>query len=104
MPKQARGFDTEAAFAHLCKRDRKLGAWLRKLPLIEADPRWQQPFDPVDALAVSYTHLDVYKRQLVQLAQPGRLQGEDRRAGRIIEGQDRIQLVLTHVADGDRHS
>lgn len=51
MPKQARGFDTEAAFAHLCKRDRKLGAWLRKLPLIEADPRWQQPFDPVDALA-----------------------------------------------------
>ncbi len=51
MPKQPRGFDTEAAFAHLCKCDRKLGAWLKKLPLIPADPRWRQSFDPVDALA-----------------------------------------------------
>ena len=26
MPRHARGFDTQAAFAHLCRRDRKLGA------------------------------------------------------------------------------
>lgn len=51
MARQARGFDTDAAFAHLCKRDRKLGAWMRRLGPIPADPRWRQPFDPVDALA-----------------------------------------------------
>ena len=28
-----------------------MGAWLKKLPLIPADPRWRQSFDPVDALA-----------------------------------------------------
>ncbi|MDE2406364.1 MAG: DNA-3-methyladenine glycosylase 2 family protein [Xanthomonadaceae bacterium] len=46
-----RGFDVDDAFLHLCKRDRKLAAWLRKLPPIPADPRWGKPFDPVDALA-----------------------------------------------------
>ncbi|MCC7097910.1 MAG: DNA-3-methyladenine glycosylase 2 family protein [Thermomonas sp.] len=51
MTKQARGFDTDAAFAHLCRRDRKLGAWMRRLGPIPADPRWRKPFDPVDALA-----------------------------------------------------
>lgn len=51
MPRHARGFDVNAAFAHLCKRDRKLGAWMRRLGPIEADPRWHKPFDPVDALA-----------------------------------------------------
>lgn len=51
MSRQARGFDTGEAFAHLCKRDRKLGAWMRRLGPIEADPRWRKPFDPVDALA-----------------------------------------------------
>jgi DNA-3-methyladenine glycosylase II len=51
MPRHARGFDTDAAFAHLCRRDRKLGAWMKRLGPIEADPRWRKPFDPVDALA-----------------------------------------------------
>lgn len=51
MPRHARGFDTEAAFAYLGKRDRKLGAWMKKLGPIEPDPRWRKPFDPVDALA-----------------------------------------------------
>jgi DNA-3-methyladenine glycosylase II len=51
MPRYARGFDTEAAFAHLARRDRKLGAWMKRLGPIEADPRWRKPFDPVDALA-----------------------------------------------------
>ncbi|HEY1070884.1 DNA-3-methyladenine glycosylase [Thermomonas sp.] len=51
MARHPRGFDTEDAFAHLGKRDRKLGAWMRRLGPIEADPRWRQPFDPVDALA-----------------------------------------------------
>lgn len=51
MARHARGFDTDAAFAHLCRRDRKLAAWMRRLGPIEADPRWRKPFDPVDALA-----------------------------------------------------
>ena len=51
MPRYARGFDTDAAFAHLAKRDRKLGTWMKRIGPIEADPRWRKPFDPVDALA-----------------------------------------------------
>jgi DNA-3-methyladenine glycosylase II len=51
MPRHTRGFDTDAAFAHLAKRDRKLGAWMRRLGPIEPEPRWRRPFDPVDALA-----------------------------------------------------
>ena len=59
MPRHARGFDTQAAFAHLCRRDRKLGAWMKRLGPIDADPRWRKPFDPVDALAraILYQHL-----------------------------------------------
>jgi DNA-3-methyladenine glycosylase II len=51
MPRYARGFDTEAAFAHLSRRDRKLGTWMKKLGPIAPDARWRKPFDPVDALA-----------------------------------------------------
>ena len=51
MPRHPRGFDVEAAHAHLSRRDRKLGAWMKRLGPIEADPRWRKPFDPVDALA-----------------------------------------------------
>jgi DNA-3-methyladenine glycosylase II len=51
MPRHARGFDTEAAFDYLSKRDRKLGAWMKRIGYIEAEPRWRKPFDPVDALA-----------------------------------------------------
>ena len=51
MPRHARGFDTEAAHAHLSRRDRKLARWMKKIGPIEADPRWRKPFDPVDALA-----------------------------------------------------
>lgn len=51
MPRFARGFDVDAARAHLTKRDRRLGAWMKKIGPIAADPRWRKPFDPVDALA-----------------------------------------------------
>lgn len=51
MPRFSRGFDTDAAFAHLARRDRRLGAWMRRLGPIQPDPRWRRPFDPVDALA-----------------------------------------------------
>jgi DNA-3-methyladenine glycosylase II len=51
MPRHARGFDTAAAHAWLEKRDRRLGAWMRRLGPIGPDPRWRKPFDPVDALA-----------------------------------------------------
>jgi DNA-3-methyladenine glycosylase II len=51
MPRHARGFDTEAAFAHLSRADRKLGAWMKKIGYLEPQPSWRKPFDPVDALA-----------------------------------------------------
>jgi DNA-3-methyladenine glycosylase II len=51
MPRHARGFDTDAARAHLEKRDRRLATWMRRIGPIEPDPRWRKPFDPVDALA-----------------------------------------------------
>src|SRR5687768_4454114 len=51
MPRHARGFDTDAAFAHLARRDRTLGSWMKKLGPIAPDPRWRKSFDPVDALA-----------------------------------------------------
>lgn len=51
MPRHSRGFDIAVAFAHLCKRDRKLGIWMRRLGPVEAERRWRKPFDPVDALA-----------------------------------------------------
>ena len=53
MPRHARGFDTEAAHAHLARRDRKLATWMRRIGPIVPDPRWRKPFDPVDALARS---------------------------------------------------
>jgi DNA-3-methyladenine glycosylase II len=51
MPRHRRGFDTEAAREHLARRDRRLGAWMKRIGAIEPDPRWRKPFDPVDALA-----------------------------------------------------
>ena len=51
MPRYSRGFDTDAAWEHLQRADRKLAAWMRKVGPIAPDPRWRKPFDPVDALA-----------------------------------------------------
>ena len=51
MARIARGFDSGAAFEYLARRDRKLGAWMRRVGPIPADPRWRKSFDPVDALA-----------------------------------------------------
>ncbi|WP_369933726.1 DNA-3-methyladenine glycosylase family protein [Xanthomonas tesorieronis] len=51
MPRYARGFDTQAAYDHLSRRDRKLGAWMRRIGPIAPQPGWSRPFDPVDALA-----------------------------------------------------
>jgi DNA-3-methyladenine glycosylase II len=51
MPRHARGFDTEAAHAHLARRDRRLGAWMKRIGPIAPDPRWRKSFDPVDARA-----------------------------------------------------
>lgn len=51
MARHARGFDTDAAAAHLARRDRKLGTWMRRIGAIEPDPRWRKRFNPVDALA-----------------------------------------------------
>lgn len=51
MPRYRRGFDVEAAHAHLARVDRRLATWMRRLGPLGPDPRWKRPFDPVDALA-----------------------------------------------------
>jgi DNA-3-methyladenine glycosylase II len=54
----ARGFDLDAAAAHLAKRDRALATWMRRIgPLDMAG--WRKPFDTVDALsrAILYQQL-----------------------------------------------
>ncbi|KAF1719660.1 DNA-3-methyladenine glycosylase family protein [Pseudoxanthomonas wuyuanensis] len=51
MPRHARGFDTGQAFEYLSRRDRKLGAWMKRIGYIEPQPGWRKSFDPVDALA-----------------------------------------------------
>ena len=51
MPRHARGFDTEQAWDHLVRRDRRLGAWMKRIGYIEPQPTWKKTFDPVDALA-----------------------------------------------------
>src|SRR3546814_13324412 len=51
MPRYRRGFDTQEAFAHLARRDRKLGQWMKRIGPIDADARCRRSFDPVDALA-----------------------------------------------------
>ncbi|WP_149195018.1 DNA-3-methyladenine glycosylase family protein [Luteimonas suaedae] len=51
MPRHRRGFDTEQARAHLGRRDRRLGGWMKRIGVLEPEPRWRRAFDPVDALA-----------------------------------------------------
>ena len=47
-----RGFDLDAAAAHLSRRDRKLGRWIAKIGPLDA-AGWRKPFDTVDSLARS---------------------------------------------------
>ena len=51
MPRYRRGFDVDAARRHLRRADPALGAWMRRIGPIAADPRWNRRFDVVDALA-----------------------------------------------------
>lgn len=46
----ARGFDLDAARAHLADRDRALARWMARLGPIDPEG-WRKPLDPVDALA-----------------------------------------------------
>src|SRR5690606_2703608 len=51
MPRHARGFDVQAAWDHLVRRDRRLGAWMRRIGPLPPDVGWRRSFDPCDALA-----------------------------------------------------
>jgi DNA-3-methyladenine glycosylase II len=48
----ARGFDLDAASAHLAKRDRALAKWMKRIGPLDMDG-WRKPFDTVDALSRS---------------------------------------------------
>jgi DNA-3-methyladenine glycosylase II len=54
----ARGFDLDAARAHLAKRDRALGRWMKRIGPLAVEG-WHTPFDTIDALsrAILYQQL-----------------------------------------------
>ena len=52
MARFTRGFDMDAAAAHLVKRDRKFGRWIERVGPLPQEG-WRKPFDTVDALARS---------------------------------------------------
>ena len=60
MAKHERGFDIDAAVAHLSRRDKKLGRWIERIGALEIEA-WDKKFDTVDALARSilYQQLSV---------------------------------------------
>lgn len=51
MPIRTRGFDLEAAAAHLAGCDRKLGRWIDRIGPLDIASRWRKRFDTTDALA-----------------------------------------------------
>ena len=51
MPRYGRGFDIDAAQAHLQRVDKRLAGWMRRLGPLPAPEGWARRFDPVDALA-----------------------------------------------------
>ncbi len=51
----SRGFDLDAAQAHLAKRDHILGQWMACIGPIDTEG-WRKPFDTVDALARAILH------------------------------------------------
>ena len=52
MPRFVRGFDMDAAAAHLARRDRKFGRWIERIGPLPQDG-WTKSFDTVDSLARS---------------------------------------------------
>jgi DNA-3-methyladenine glycosylase II len=50
MPRFARGFDMEAAAAHIAQKDRKFGRWIERIGPLPQDG-WRKSFDTTDALA-----------------------------------------------------
>ncbi len=56
MPTHPRGFDLDAAQRALARRDRALGAAMRRVGPLDVTARWKQPFDTVDVLARSILH------------------------------------------------
>ncbi len=52
MTRHERGFDLEAAAAHLSRRDKKLGRWISKIGVLQIEG-WDKSFDTVDSLARS---------------------------------------------------
>jgi DNA-3-methyladenine glycosylase II len=75
----ARGFDIQAAAAHLGKRDRKLATWMRRIGPIERD--FSARFDTVDALAHAILHQQLSGKAAATIA--GRVEALMPRARRI---------------------
>jgi DNA-3-methyladenine glycosylase II len=54
--RKRRGFDLDVACRHLRRADPAMAAWLRRLPPLQAPPRWRRRFETVDVLARAILH------------------------------------------------
>ncbi|HET7612140.1 MAG TPA: DNA-3-methyladenine glycosylase 2 family protein [Rhodanobacteraceae bacterium] len=96
----ARGFDVQAAAAHLGKRDRKLARWMRRIGPIERD--FEQRFDPVDALAHSILYQQLSGKAAATIA--GRVEALMPRGRRITaRGLDSVDDASLRAAGVSRN-
>ena len=97
-PLIARGFDMQAAAAHLEKRDRKLARWMRRIGPLEHD--FDARFDPVDALARSILYQQLSGKAAATIT--GRVRERMPRGGKItargIDGVDDAGLRAAGVS------
>ncbi|HJR12062.1 MAG TPA: DNA-3-methyladenine glycosylase 2 family protein, partial [Rhodanobacteraceae bacterium] len=93
-----RGFNVDAATAHLSKCDRKLGKWMRRIGPLEHD--FGARFEPVDALARSILYQQLSGKAAATIT--GRVRQRMPRGGKIsargIDGVDDAGLRAAGVS------
>lgn len=95
-----RGFDLAAATAHLARRDRKLGRWMRRIGPLEHD--FDARFDPVDALARSILYQQLSGKAAATIT--ARVRQRMPRGGRITaRGLDAVDDVGLRAAGVSRN-
>lgn len=95
-----RGFDMQAATAHLTKRDRKLARWMRKIGPLEHD--FSERFDPVDALARSILYQQLSGKAAATIT--GRVRERMPRGGKIsARGLDAVDDIALRAAGVSRN-
>lgn len=89
----SRGFELAEARRHLQRADPALRAWLRRLPEVEAPPRWRNRFDTVDVLARAILHQQLSGKAAATIV--GRVEAASR--SRCLDAQALISLSETEM-------